>query len=56
MAIFRRLKDLVCLFFRSSLNMLLKKFGYEFTKIANEPYGIKWLNDIKDYVLLTTRI
>ncbi len=34
-------------FFRSNLNILLKKFGYEFIKIANEPYGIRWLNDIK---------
>lgn len=34
-------------FFRNNLNSLLKNFGYELTKIANEPYGIRWLNDIK---------
>jgi hypothetical protein len=34
-------------FFRNNINILLKNFGYELTKIANEPYGIRWLNDIK---------
>ncbi len=34
-------------FFRKKLNTVLQNFGYEVTKIANEPYGVRWLNDIK---------
>jgi FkbM family methyltransferase len=34
-------------FFRKKLNTVLQNFGYELTKIENDPYGIRWLNDIK---------
>jgi len=34
-------------FFRKSLNNTLQKFGYELTKIHNDGFGIRWLNDVK---------
>jgi len=32
---------------RKSLNITLQKFGYELTKIHNDSFGIRWLNDVK---------
>jgi FkbM family methyltransferase len=32
---------------RKSLNNALHKFGYELTKIHNDSFGIRWLNDVK---------